>query len=178
MCWACPWGGSLCLALAQRYCPAGVVTIASPVFLYRFLPLEATDWRLPLTGLLKRFRPIWPSPPKKPQSRLIAPWQGYEEAVALEPLHSLLLGLGEVRRNLGRITSPLLSIHSPLDRYVPFGNLWEILRNVNSPLRRSAVLTIEERVTKHHLLTTHLETRSAVAGLCAAFIRELSEKAA
>lgn len=169
-------GGSLCLALAQRYRPAGVVTIASPVFLYRFLPLEATDWRLPLTGLLKRFRPIWPSPPKKPESRLIAPWQGYEEAVALEPLHSFMLGLREVHRNLGGITAPLLSIHSPLDRYVPFGNLWEITRGVNSPVRRSVVLTIRERVTKHHLLTTHVETRDTVAGLCAAFVRELDEK--
>jgi carboxylesterase len=165
-------GGSLCLALSQRYFPAGVVTIASPVFLYRFLPMEATDWRLPLTGLLKKFRPIWPSAPKKPESRIIAPWQGYEEAVALEPLHSFLLGLREVRRNLGRITAPLLSIHSPLDRYVPFGNLWEITRGVNSAVRRSAILAIEERVTKHHLLTTHRETKDMVSGLCAAFVKE------
>jgi len=168
-------GGSLCLALAQRYRPAGVVTIASPVFLYRFLPMEATDWRLPLTGLIKNFRPIWSNAPKKPESRLIAPWQGYEEAVALEPLHSFLLGLREVRRSLGRITAPLLSIHSPLDRSVPFSNLWEITRGVSSPFRRSAVLSIQERVTKHHLLTTHRETKEVVSGLCAAFVKEFGE---
>ena len=53
-------GGSLALHLAQRYDLAGVVTLAAPVYLYRFLPPEATDWRLPLVGFLKHFRPRWP----------------------------------------------------------------------------------------------------------------------
>ena len=168
-------GGSLCLALAQRYKPAGVVTIASPVYLYRFLPPEARDWRLPLTGILKRIRPIWPLEPKNSESRIIAPWQGYEEAVALEPLHSFLLGLRELRRDLGKITAPLLAVHSPLDRQVPFGNLREITGKVSSQVKRGEVLPISERVTKHHILTTHEETRDAVARLCVDFVQGQGE---
>ncbi|WP_243362899.1 alpha/beta hydrolase [Fundidesulfovibrio terrae] len=166
-------GGSLSLALAQRYRPAGVVTMASPVYLYRFLPPEATDWRLPMVGLLKKVRPIWPTDPKKPESRLIAPWQGYDEAVALEPLHSFVRGLRVVRRDLGRITSPLLAMHSPLDRQVPLGNLWEITSKVSSTVRRAVVLPIEERITGHHVITTHVETRDEVAKLCAGFVSDL-----
>jgi carboxylesterase len=165
-------GGSLCLALAQRYKPAGVAVVAAPVYLYRFLPPEATDWRLPLTGLLKFIRPIWPRSPKKRESRIIAPWEGYEDAVALGPLHSFLRALPALRRDLGMITAPLLAVHSPLDRFVPFGNLWEIAERVQSPVRRAVVLAIRERVTKHHILTTHLETREAVARLCVEFVRE------
>jgi carboxylesterase len=168
-------GGSLSLALAQRYKPAGVVTMAAPVYLYRFLPPEATDWRLPLVWLLKKVRPIWPTSPKKPESRRIAPWQGYEEAVALEPLHSFVMGLREVRRNLGRITAPLLAMHSPRDRQVPLGNLWEITSKAGSKVRRAVVLPIEERVTGHHVITTHLETRREVARLCADFVSEFDQ---
>jgi carboxylesterase len=166
-------GGSLCLALAQRYRAAGVAVIAAPVYLYRFLPPQATDWRLPLTGILKKFRPIWPRSAKKRESRIIAPWQGYEEAVALEPLHSFLRALPGLRRNLGKITSPLLAVHSPLDQFVPFGNLWEIAGRVQSPVRRAVVLAIRERVTKHHILTTHLETRETVGRLCVEFVKEV-----
>lgn len=168
-------GGSICLALAQRYRPAGVATIASPVFLYRFLPPEATDWRLLATPLLKKLRPVWPSTPKTPESRAIAPWRGYEEGVSLDALHSFMDGLRQVRRGLGRVTAPLLAIHSPRDRHVPLGNLWEIARRVRSPWRKAVLLPIEETVTRHHLLTTHRETRDKVAQLCVEFVREIAE---
>lgn len=167
-------GGSLCLALAQRYRPAGVVTIASPVYLYRFLPPEATDWRLPLTSILRRIRPIWPTRHKTPESRHIAPWEGYEGHVALAPLASFLAGLRGVRRNLDRISAPLLAIHSPMDKHVPLANLWEITGKAGSSVRQAVVLAIRERVTKHHLLTTHEETRDMVAEQCVAFVNRWS----
>ena len=53
-------GGSIALHLAEHYDLAGVVTLAAPVYLYRFFPPEAADWRLPLVGLLKHLRPRWP----------------------------------------------------------------------------------------------------------------------
>lgn len=163
-------GGSLCLALAQKYRPACVVVMAAPVYLYRFLPPEALDWRLPLTGILKKIRPVWPVTKTSGPSRLIAPWQGYDEAVALEPLHSFLCALPDLRRGLSRITAPLLAMHAPGDRSVPYGNLWEITRKVASRRRQGVTLAIRESVTKHHLLTTHVETRGEVARLCAAFV--------
>lgn len=169
-------GGSLALALAQRYRPAGLVTIASPVYLYRFLPPEAADWRLPFTPILKTIRPIWTMPPKSPESRIIAPWEGYEGAVPMEALHSFMTGLRDVRRGLGKVTSPILSIHSPLDRQVPVGNVWEIARRVASKVRRTAIVDIQERLTSHHMITTHQETKEEVARLCVEFVAETASK--
>ncbi|WP_243366667.1 alpha/beta hydrolase [Fundidesulfovibrio soli] len=163
-------GGSLCLDLARRHRLAGVVTVASPVYLYRFLPPSSSDWRIPFTGLLRRLRPIWPTTPGRPESRAIAPWRGYEGVVALEPLYSLIHGLRELRCNLGQITAPLLAMHAPGDKQVPAGNLWEIVRGVRSPLRRAVLLEIEERVTSHHMLTTHREAGPVVNRLCARFV--------
>jgi len=163
-------GGSLCLELARRQPLAGVVTIASPVYLYRFLPPSCADWRIPFTAFLRRLRPVWPTSPGRAESRAIAPWRGYEGAIALEPLYSLMRGLRGLRRGLAQVTAPLLAMHARRDRQVPADNLWEIVRGVRSPLRRAVLLEIEERVTSNHLLTTHRETRPVVGGLCAEFV--------
>jgi len=165
-------GGSLALALAQRHSPAGVAVFAAAVYLYRFFPFEASDWRLPLTPVLRKIRPIWPKKPGSGKSRAIAPWQGYEQAVALNPLYSMIQGLKQVRRDLGKIKAPLLAVHSPLDSYVPFANAWEIVRRASSRERNLVVLNIEERVTGHHMLTTHQETKDTVAGLARRFVAE------
>ena len=168
-------GGCLSLALAERYPVAGVAVVAAPVYLYRFFPPEATDWRLPLTGLLRKFRPVWPRKPASEESRAIAPWQGYDGVVAMEPLYSFLQGMKAVRENLGRITAPLLAIHATSDRMVPFSNMREIVNRVSSTSRRGVTLDIHEQVTKHHILTTHRETRDEVARLCVEFVEGVED---
>jgi carboxylesterase len=165
-------GGSLALALAGRVRPDALAVIAAPVYLYRVFPPQGLDWRMPLVGLLKHLRPIWPMKPKSDRSRNIAPRKCYEGATALDALHSFIVGLRDVRANLGKIVSPLLAIYTPLDRYVSFDNMRLIVEGVGSRIKRTHVLGIEERVTGHHMLTTHLETKDAVAKLCADFVRE------
>lgn len=163
-------GGALSLSLAQRYPVAGVAVIAAPVYLYRYLPFESTDWRLPFTGLLRKFRPLWPRRPGSAESRAIAPRQGYEGMLAMEPLYSFLQGMKAVRAGLGRITAPLLAIHAPGDRLTPSSNMHEIIGKVSSVHRQGVMLHIQEKVTKHHLLTTHRETRDEVVRLCLEFV--------
>jgi len=166
-------GGSLALALGQRYRPAGIVALAAPVFLYRFYPPCATDWRLPLTGLLRRWRPVWPGKPPRPGSRAIAPWRGYETGTAMEALYTFERGLRLVRRDLRRITAPLLAIHAEGDTKVPVENLWETVGKAGSTAREAVGLRIKERVTSHHILTTHVETREEVARRCVEFVEGL-----
>ena len=166
-------GGSLGLWLARQRHLAGLVTVASPVYVYRFFPFEAADWRLPLVPVLRWVRPVWRTAPPNLRSREIAPWQGYDGVQLLHPLHSLIQGLRELRSGLEEISSPLLVLHSPGDRTAPVGNAWEIVGRVSSPLRRMELLPIEERITGHHLLTTHQETRDRVAGAVTSFFREL-----
>ena len=88
----------------------------------------------------------------------------------MEPLYSFLQGMKAVRAGLASITTPLLAIHAPGDRMVPFSNMEEIVSRVSSPNRRGVALDIQEQVTKHHILTTHVETRVEVARLCVEFV--------
>lgn len=163
-------GGSLALALAQKRPAAGVVAIAAPARLYRLFPWRVPDWRMPLIPILRHVRPLWPTGPGRAESRAIAPWQGYEGVVAVNPLYSFGKGLARMRRGLARVTAPLLAVHAPDDRSVPLANALEVLAGVGSKDRRLVLLDIQERITKHHLLTTHRETRDAVARLAMAFV--------
>ena len=168
-------GGSLALRIAQRHEPAGVLTLAAPVYIYRWLPPEACDWRLPLVGLLRHAAPRVRTRPISPEGKAIAPWRGIDHVMCLEPLHSLVQGLKDVRRNLGKVRAPLLALHAPGDRIVPVGNAWEIVRKVGSRRRALELLSIEERVTSRHVLTTHQETRERVCRLAGEFVAGLDE---
>jgi carboxylesterase len=165
-------GGSLGLWLARQRDLPGLATVAAPVYVYRFFPYETPDWRLPLIPALRWVRPVWRTGPPDPRSREIAPWQGYEGVQLLHPLHSLLQGLREVRSGLAEICAPLLVLHSPGDRTAPVGNAWEIMGSVGSPVRRMELLPIRERITGHHLLTTHMETRERVADAVVSFFQD------
>jgi carboxylesterase len=149
-----------------------VVTIAAPVFLYRFFPWQATDWRLPLVPLLRFVRPMWPTGGSSEQAREIAPWQGYEGAQPLHALNSFLRGLRQVRAGLPRIESPVLTLHAEGDQTVLVDNAWEIMRRVRARIRRLELFRIRERTTSHHVLTTHRETRDRVAASVAGFIQD------
>jgi len=166
-------GGTLALRLAQRHVLAGVATIAAPVFLCRLHPYFSPDPRLFLSGVLRHFRKIIPSSPPRPESRRIAPWQGYEEAHYIEPLHSFKRAAALVRKELPGISAPLLVLHGAGDRAVHPDNAWEILNRVSSPRRELHLLPVRERVTSHHLLVTHEETRALVGTLVLEFVRSL-----
>ena len=136
-------GGTLSLHLAQVRAPACVVTLAAPLYLYRFFPPEATDWRLPFVALLKYLRPLWPTSAPRSESRRIAPWQGYEGVTCLPPLHSFLKGMRGVTRRLSEVTAPLLAVHAHGDRTVPESNAQAMVRGISSELKRLECLSIQ-----------------------------------
>jgi carboxylesterase len=168
-------GGSLCLALGQRHRPAGIVTLAAPVFLFRLFPYAAADWRLPLLPLLRRVRPFWPTAPRSETSRRRMPWQGYEGHVSLEALTSFLAGLREVRRGLSRVSSPLLVVHAERDGTSPAANAPEIFDNVGSAQKRLVLLPVAEDGTSHHVLTTHCDHKAQVKSLVLDFMESLKD---
>ncbi len=166
-------GGTLALHIASRHPVDGVVTMASPVYVYRLFPPEMKDWRLPFVRLLRHVRPVWPGSPRRAEAQEIAPWKGYDGATSLPQLWSLIEGVRTVERELHRVTAPLLAMHCPTDRTAPPGNVWEIARRVSSERRRIELIPIGERVTAHHMLTTHRETRERVRELVCGFVREV-----
>lgn len=166
-------GGTLALALAEKHALAGVATIAAPVFLCRLYPYFSPDPMLFLSGMIRHVRKCVPSAKPNPESRRIAPWQGYEGAHYVELLHSFKCGAVQTRRGLHRITSPIMVLHSLRDLVVHPDNAWEILSKVSSSRREIHLLSIREQITSGHLLVTHEETRASVSTLVHEFARSL-----
>lgn len=169
-------GGSLGLYLAQRRPLAGLVTIAAPVFLYRFFPWKGSSPMLPLIPLLRYIRPVVTTPVTSEQAKQIAPSRGYEGFEALAPLSSLLQGLRRLRRDLERVRAPLLAMHCPRDTTVPVENAWEIMLRTQSSSKTLRLLPIAESITSRHVLTTHRDTRTAVQQAALRFINDLARQ--
>ena len=167
-------GGTLALRLAARYPVSGAVCMATPIYIFRYLPWKMQDWRLPFLPLLAKLRPVLKKRPKGPESREIAPWEGYEGAHYLPQLRSMALGVKAVRGELGKVTAPLLLVHDANDRVVFADNMWQIARLASSEDVRMRLTRIRERKTSRHLLTTHRETRELVAREITEFMRSVT----
>lgn len=170
-------GGILALHLAQRCAPVGVIALAAPVFLFRFFPWFVPDWRLCMLPLLARLRPVIRMPPRRPEARKIAPWQGHETVMFPAQVLDLLRGAAAVRRGLGRVRAPLLIMQARGDKTCHPYNAWYIASHVASQDVAVRLLDIRERRAGHHLITTHRETRVTVARASAAFARRVAHPA-
>ena len=166
-------GGSLCLDVAARLAdstpPAAVVTLATPLWMYRWRKGEISDWRWPVLGLLKHVQPLLKVPAPSKESREIAPWSGIEGVISLKALCSMLQGLEALRGRIDSVTAPLLVLHAPGDSLVPLANAWDIVSGVSSSVRRLELLPIQETITSRHVLTTHRETAPRVVRLVPEF---------
>ncbi|MDL2271984.1 alpha/beta fold hydrolase [Desulfovibrio sp. OttesenSCG-928-I05] len=169
-------GGTLCLHLAARFPVAGAVCLAAPVFIYSYFPWRMPDWRMPFLPLIARHTPRIAKRPSRPESREIAPWEGYEGALYPPQILSLVRGTRAVRQNLSAVTAPLLLIQDAGDRLVYPDNLWTIAKEVRSEDIRMRLTRIREEKTSRHLLTTHRETRAFVADQVAAFVEGLASR--
>ncbi|MDK2921192.1 MAG: carboxylesterase [Desulfonauticus sp.] len=155
-------GGSLTLDLALKHNFIAMILIAAPVFLTRIFPPLASDYRLFFVPVLKYLKPLYPTGNPHPQSRQIAPWQGYEGYTALKPLHSFLKNLKRIKKNLKQVKTPFLAIYAPTDKTVPLENAFYLLKKTSSPLKELTLLQITENITSNHLLPTHQETKAKV----------------
>lgn len=167
-------GGTLALSLAARYPLAGVLSLAAPVYIYRFFPWQVQDMRLLALPLLAKLCTVLPAKAGRPESRAIAPWQGYEGVSCPRQLLSLSRGVAETRRLLPKVTAPLRIIHDRRDRLVYSDNVWEIARRVSSRQISLHLTDIEENVTSKHLLTTHKDVKDAIARDAVVFARAVA----
>ena len=166
-------GGSIGMYLSQRYPVAGLVTIASPVYLYRLFPFEGASKLLPLISILRFIKPVVKTPKPPEEAKEIAPYKGYEGFYALHPLYSFIKALKNIRYNLPLISCPILVLHSPQDIVVPVSNAWEIILKVRSEVRKLELFPIIEQITTRHLLTTHRETKAKVKKAIISFLKEI-----
>lgn len=164
-------GGTLALHLASKYPVAGVVSLAAPLYLYSIFPWQMRDWRIPLTPIVKYIKPLYPLKRRDDEQLRIAPWVGYDEFVSMQQLHELMKGIKKVRGEINVINAPILAIQAPTDKSVPLENIFLIAKSVASKEVTVELLRIEEKVTGHHVITTHIETSSKVIELVRNFVK-------
>ena len=176
-------GGTLVLDVASRnadtFRPAGILTIATPVFFNGFFngrlvlhsPVTA------LTGILKIVRPIV----KREDTRTgsldrMNPWVGYRSDVSMRALHSFKRAFSSVRRGLGRIAAPYCSIMAANDRTVSSENQAYIYRNIHSREKRAYMFTLPSDVSTMHSLLTHERANKRVFGYVESFVRDILQQ--
>ncbi|MDL2316850.1 alpha/beta fold hydrolase [Desulfovibrio sp. OttesenSCG-928-A18] len=169
-------GASITLSLAAELADdarlAGAFCFAPAYGVYRLLPLGRMSW-IVLTPLLQYIRPVIPLAPASKKSREIAPYQGYEGTLYLPQLHSMARGIKNMRERLPRVRCPLYLMYDLKDSICPAEFGLKIARAVSSTDLTLRYTRIREKVTSHHMLTTHQETRDFAAAEVRAFVARL-----
>lgn len=156
-------GGLLALKLAEKYCdtdkaPDKVVTIAAPVVYNSIRDGIITD---PLSYFMRSIALFTASIGAKTVDGNPNGDDGNEEWVGyggqfIRPGLSLVHGMKDVRKNLGKITCPLFSIHDVNDKTVPFGNLKIIQRENGSKSFKTLETHMDKfKHNRHALLLYH-----------------------
>ena len=169
-------GGSLALILAARHASAGVISLAAPVRLHPFSSHSLKSAWLLFLPLIKHVRPVLPRRRSRPESRVIAPYRGYEGASYLPQLHSLGKGLAELRALLPELRCPALIMHDARDGSSWAGSALTIARQAASEDLTLIYTQIKERITSHHMLPTHQETRALVAAEVSKFVARMQSE--
>lgn len=172
-------GGLLALDMAAEAAqgrlpaPAGLLLLATPLFLWRMHPFFLADWRMPLLPLWNRLQPVRRVPPRSAASRAVAPWQGHETLCSYRQLQQLMQAQKRVRAALGNICVPLCAVQLCSDGVCPPFNASYLLEHCGST---DCCLHLLRVTNPHggHLPTTHAESRERVAAIAAAFACEVA----
>ena len=167
-------GGSIALLLASRHAPAGIITLAAPLYAYRLFPLTLQSIRLTLTPILKYIQPEVRVRKAKPESRAIAPFKGYEGTLCLPQLDSLVTGLATARESLSSITCPTLIMHDMRDKISWPGSALNIAQSIQSQDVTLHYTRMAENITSHHMLPTHQETRDLISLRITEFVTRIA----
>ena len=172
-------GGLLALDIAieaaegRLPAPAGLLLLASPVYLWRPHPLFLTDWRIPLLPLWSRWQPVRRVAPRSAASRAMAPWQGHETLCSYRHLRQMMLAQQRMRAALGKVCAPLCAVQLYSDGVCPPFNASYLVEHCGAADARLHLLRVQ---SPHggHLPTTHAESRHRVAAIATGFADELA----
>ena len=173
-------GGAMTLDLAQEfsqtdYAPDAVVTIAAPIYLnnmregFIMSPLSyfARTFALFMTTLSASVFHGKEEPNDGDEN-----WIGYKGQFPRAGL-SFLGALKRIRRSLGNITVPILSIHDTQDETIHFRNQELILSKVASA-RKERITTSMEATHTRHILLMYPSVREELMRQILAFLHNTS----
>ncbi|MDE6733866.1 MAG: alpha/beta hydrolase [Desulfovibrio sp.] len=173
-------GGILALDLAENAAqedlpaPAGLLLLATPLWFGAWRPdlglRGPGSWRFRLLPLTAWLWPVLRVPPRSPEARAMAPWQGHEEACSLRHFAELDHALKGIRRRVALVRAPLCVIQLSHDASCPPGHAAWLLTHCASA---EAELHLLRTASPHggHLPATHRESRERVAQLARDFAR-------
>ncbi len=163
-------GGALTLKLGEDFCgtpktPDALVTIAAPVFINDLRKRVIQRWNMYLMRTVALFTPAL-SPDlhhggtTKNDGEEI--WIGYRGTFVRAGL-SLVYALKGIRKNLYRITCPLMSFHDSKDGTVPYQNLQVIAQHVQAKpfIERTVEMTSSHT---HHVLLMYPSIQNILFG--------------
>lgn len=122
-------GGLISLYLAAHHQVATVTTLACPIRL--------ADWRQVLVPLAKYFVPYYPARISNPE--IAAQLDSYDR-FPVATIHSLLRLARQVRKDLPRVTAPLLAVQGERDRWIAPESADYIVANTGSAVREQLLL--------------------------------------
>ena len=168
-------GGAMALKIAEHHMPAATVTVGAPVVYNSFFrDRTVTSWSSYLARIIGVFTPalnagIVTSKPSSNDGN--EEWKGYKGLFPKQGA-SLVWNLKSIRKDLGRIHTPLLSIHDRGDRTVPFSNQKIIRKETDT---ESAFIETEmgsECNHTHHALLMYRSIQSELMDKIIAFFRK------
>jgi carboxylesterase len=173
-------GGSIALSLAAKHHDlpqlAGVVAL-SPVYDLHRRYLLFRRLGAGVRKFWKRRKPERTGQKAEiSESRLIAPYQGYENAFCIPQVLSLNRGVHAMRTLLPNLGCPLFMMGEVHDRTCPPDAALAIARAIASKDVSVRFVRMLEQITSHHMLTTHRETRDQVAAAVAEFAARVMGK--
>lgn len=153
--------------------PAGVVAVATPLFLHRLHPFFCVDKRFFMLPLTSRLQPFVRMPPRGTASREIAPWQGHETVCSLRHFKQIDRVLPNIRSGLGLLRAPLCVMQLHSDASCPPFNALHLARQCARASVQMHLLRVE---SPHggHLPLTHKESRKQAAAIIVNFARQVS----
>ncbi|MDL2207127.1 alpha/beta fold hydrolase [Desulfovibrio sp. OttesenSCG-928-M16] len=170
-------GGSIALSIAAKHSAmpqtGGVVGLAPAHTILNFPPKNKKEAWLWLTPVMQYLKPQLDMAVNL-AAQEIAPFKGIESPLCLPQLWSLIKGVAAMRGLLPNLHKALFLMYDLHDRVCPPENALRIAKDVSSKDVTVRWLRMEERVTSHHMLTTHRETRGKVASEVAAFVARIA----
>ena len=173
-------GGILALDIAENAAeaglpePAGLLLLATPLWFGAWrcdMRLGgAGSWRFRLLPLTARLWPVLRVPPRSPEARAVAPWQGHEGFCCLRHFAEMDAALKGIRARVGLVRAPLCIIQHFHDASSPPAQAAWLIAQCAS---RDAQLHLLRTQSPHggHLPATHRESRDRVRELVRAFAR-------
>lgn len=130
-------GGLLALYLAAHRPVASVVTLSCPI--------KLADWRQILVPLARYFVKDYPARISNPE--LATQLDSYDR-FPMDAIHSLLRLARQVRKDLPRVTAPLMALQGDRDRWIAPDSGEYILANVSTSAK-----TLQRFPGRNHLIT-------------------------